>query len=176
MKKTTASMLAGVFLGATLLSGAQAAVETYAAQRSAQRIYVDGKPVQIEAYSINGNNYAKIRDLGKAVGFNVSYDTATNTVRIDSDTPYQDDAAEPQGSRIVTIPQSDENFVLKVGGLVRCDDGTLYEIKDMSRYDTMRVHSRRCRRSPATGVCSHSPSFPRLRSNTFSTSTATTCL
>ena len=136
MKKTTASMLAGFFLGATLLSGTRAAVETYTAQRSAQRIYVDGKPVQIEAYSINGNNYAKIRDLGKAVGFNVSYDTATNTVQIDSGTPYQDDAAEPQGSRIVTIPQSDGNFVLKVGDLVRCDDGTLYEIKDMSRYDT----------------------------------------
>lgn len=63
MKKTFASMLAGVLLGAALLGGAQAAVETYAAQRSAQKFYVDGERVQMEAYSINGSNYKKNKTL-----------------------------------------------------------------------------------------------------------------
>ena len=134
--KNVALVAAGIMLGAAIAGPAAQAAEMFAAQRSAQKIAVDGKQVQIEAYSINGNNYAKIRDLGKAVGFNVSYDAATNTVQIDSDAPYQDDTVESQSGRIVTIPQSDENFVLKVGDRVRCDDGTLYEIKDMSRYNT----------------------------------------
>ena len=80
-EKNVALVAAGIMLGAAIAGPAAQAAEMFAAQRSAQRIVVDGKQAQIEAYSINGNNYAKIRDLGKAVGFNVSYDAATNTGR-----------------------------------------------------------------------------------------------
>ena len=134
MKKTVITLLAGVFLGTALLGGTQAAVGTYAAQRSAQRIYVNGKPVQIEAYSINGNNYAKIRDLGKEVGFNVSYDAATNSVQIDSTAPYQDDVT-PQTSATVTIPTDGSKYIPQVGDRILCDDGTLYEVKDVIRWE-----------------------------------------
>ena len=130
-------LIAGVLIGGILLNGnAINAASGLIAERSNQSIFVDGQKVELEAYNIAGANYVKLREVGKVVGFNVSYDAATNTVQIDSDAPYQDDTAEAQSGRIVTIPQSDENFVLKVGDRVRCDDGTLYEIKDMSRYDT----------------------------------------
>lgn len=33
------------------------------------------------------------------------------------------------------VPQSDEQLILKEGDKVLCDDGTIYEIKDMSLYD-----------------------------------------
>jgi len=137
MKKTFVSMLTGVLLGAALFSGAHAAVETYTAQRSSQKFYVDGERVQMEAYAINGSNYVKLRDIGRLVGFNVTWDAESNSAIIDSTEPYEEEtAAAIKTDQIVTIPQSDENFVLKEGDRVRCDDGTIYEITDMSRYDT----------------------------------------
>jgi len=136
-EKNVALVAAGIMLGATIAGPAAQAAESIMAQRSAQKIYVDGQQVQMEAYAINGANYVKLRDVGKAVGFNVSWDAGTGSVQISSEEPYAEDApAQAQSGRIVTIPQSDENFVLKAGDRVRCDDGTLYEIKDMSRYDT----------------------------------------
>ena len=136
-EKNVALVAAGIMLGATIAGPAAQAAESIMAQRSEQKIYVDGQQVQMEAYAINGANYVKLRDVGKAVGFNVSWDAGTGSVQISSEEPYAEDApAQVESGRIVTIPQSDENFVLKVGDRVRCDDGTLYEIKDMSRYDT----------------------------------------
>ena len=133
--KNVALVAAGIMLGATIAGPEAQAAEMLAAQRSAQRIVVDGKQVQIEAYSINGNNYAKIRDLGKAVGFNVSYDAATNTVHINSTEPYAEEAPA-QASRVVTLPaDGTRKYVPKVGDLIPCDDGTLYEVKDVSRWE-----------------------------------------
>ena len=141
MKKTLTAMLTGALLGATLLGGAQAVVETVTAQRSTQRIYVDGEQVQMEAYSIDGANYVKLRDVGRAVGFNVSWDAGTGSVQINSDEPYADDTA-PQAaavqksvSRIVTLPTDGSKYVPKVGDVIRCDDGYLYEIKDTLRWE-----------------------------------------
>lgn len=45
------------------------------------------------AYSIGGNNYVRLRDIGKAVDFGVTYDAATNSVHIDSTQPYQEEAS-----------------------------------------------------------------------------------
>ena len=135
-EKNMALIAAGIMLGAVIAGPAAQAAEMFAAQRSTQKIYVDGKSVQIEAYSINGNNYAKIRDLGKAVDFNVSYNAATNTVQIDSGVPYQDEAPA-QASRTVTLPtDGTSKYVPKVGDLIPCDDGTLYEVKDVIRWES----------------------------------------
>ncbi len=51
-------------------------------------IYVDGSPADLMAYNINDNNYFKLRDLGKVLGFNVGWDDATHTVSILTDEPY----------------------------------------------------------------------------------------
>lgn len=107
-KKNAALVLVSMALGAALASpAANAAQAVLSALPSTQRFFVDGAAVQMEAYSINGNNYVKVRDLGKAVGFNVSYDAASNSVQIDSDAPYAEDAPAPQttqGKRTVTLP------------------------------------------------------------------------
>ena len=52
----------GILLGVTL--AAPVAGATLMAQQSSQRITVDGKPVQIEAYSINGSNYRNSSSAG----------------------------------------------------------------------------------------------------------------
>ena len=132
-RKEIALVASGIILGTAIAAPVAGAVLT--AQQSSQKIYVDGQQVQIEAYSINGTNYAKIRDLGRAVDFNVSYDDATNTVQIDSTAPYKDEAPA-QASRVVTLPtDGTSKYVPKVGDLIPCDDGTVYEVKDVSRWE-----------------------------------------
>lgn len=135
--KSIALVAAGIVLGSAVAGPAASAAEMLSAQRSTQKIYVDGQQVRMEAYAIGGANYVKLRDVGKAVGFNVSWDAATASVQIDSGAPYEDDTVTAAHSdRIVTIPRSDEKLALKEGDRVLCDDGSLYEIKDMSRYNT----------------------------------------
>ena len=63
------------------------------AKLSHQRITVDGAEVHMTAYQIGGNNYVKLRDVGKAVNFNVSFDPASRRVSINKEKPYQEPAS-----------------------------------------------------------------------------------
>ena len=54
------------------------------ANPTSARVLVNGKSVTFDAYSINNNNYFKLRDLGKYLEFNVDWDAATNCVIIDT--------------------------------------------------------------------------------------------
>ncbi len=49
---------------------------------SKARILLDNKFANIKAYSISDNNYYKLRDLSKVLGFEVGYDKKTRTVEI----------------------------------------------------------------------------------------------
>lgn len=60
-KREVALIASGIVLGVTITGPAAQAAEMLTAQRPTQKIYVDGQRVQLEAYSINGNNYAKLR-------------------------------------------------------------------------------------------------------------------
>lgn len=68
------------------------------AKISDQRITVDGVQVNMTAYQIDGSNYVKLRDIGQQIDFNVTYDSATGSVRVDTDTPY----AEPASGSAIT--------------------------------------------------------------------------
>ena len=85
----------GVLTGLALLPAAKAGVTALTATPSTQTFYVDGRQVQFEAYAINGNNYVKLRDVGKAVDFGVAYDAKTNSVYLDPEAPYQEVAPQP---------------------------------------------------------------------------------
>lgn len=54
-------------------------------------IYLDGVPVQLTAYTINQNNYFKLRDVGQALGFDVSWNGLTNTIVVDTTKGYTPD-------------------------------------------------------------------------------------
>ena len=82
MKGNYVQFVTGIIIGAALVPTAHAAVQKLTATPSTQRFYVDGAQVRLEAYAINGSNYVKLRDIGEAVGFNVGYDGATNSVYI----------------------------------------------------------------------------------------------
>lgn len=55
---------------------------------NASKVYLDGKEISLTAYTINDNNYFKLRDLGQTFNFGVGWDGAANTVTIDTSTGY----------------------------------------------------------------------------------------
>ena len=113
MKKKIFTLLTGLFIGAVITGGASAYTAGILAERSTTRIYVNGQEVQMEAYTINGNNYVKLRDIGKAVRFEVYWDGDEKCVQIESDKPYTGEApvkvktSEPASQPEVTTPADD---------------------------------------------------------------------
>ena len=89
----------GIFMGIGILAGlalsgpAAKAADYLTASPTTQTFYVDGRQVQFEAYQIHGNNFVKLRDIGKAVDFGVTYDATTNSVYIASSSPYIEEMA-----------------------------------------------------------------------------------
>lgn len=92
MKKQILTMFTGLFIGAVITGGASAYAAGILAERSSHRIFVDGQEVQMEAYGIAGHNYVKLRDIGKAVGFNVFWDADSGCVQIETGAPYTGEA------------------------------------------------------------------------------------
>ena len=54
------------------------------AVESTSAILIDGQKATLKAYTIKDNNYFKLRDLGTALGFNVGWDNASQTISITS--------------------------------------------------------------------------------------------
>ena len=52
------------------------------------KIYLDGAEASFTAYHIEGNNYFKLRDVGAAFDFGVTWDGANNTIVIDTSLSY----------------------------------------------------------------------------------------
>ena len=90
-KREAIFMGLGILAGLALSGPAAQAATTINATLSSQPIYVDGQRVAMTAYSIGGNNYVRLRDVGKAVDFGVTYDAATNSVYIAPSSPYMEE-------------------------------------------------------------------------------------
>ena len=84
----------GILAGLALSGPAAQAATTITATFSDRPVYVDGQHISMIAYSAGGNNYVRLRDIGKAVNFGVTYDTVANSVHIDSTQPYQGEAPQ----------------------------------------------------------------------------------
>lgn len=57
---------------------------------SNSKIFLDGKEVNLTAYTINGNNYFKLRDVGRLFNFGVEWNGVKNTIAIDTKKDYKD--------------------------------------------------------------------------------------
>lgn len=90
MKKAALPLLIGLVLSTVSVSSsfANAAESFLKAQPSTHVFFLNGQKVDLEAYVINGNNYVKLADIGKAVGFNVYWDDTTGTVQINTNDSY----------------------------------------------------------------------------------------
>ena len=80
-----------------MFGGSMAHAAGIVAERSTHSIYVDGQQVQMEAYKINGNNYVKLRDIGKEVGFNVYW---LDGVQVDSGSAYTGEAPAAESEEV----------------------------------------------------------------------------
>ena len=119
IKRDMGMMLTGLALGAVLTGGAVAA--GVMAEPAWSPIYVDGQQVQMTAYNILGNNYVKLRDIGKAVGFNVYYQ---NGVQVDSDAPYTGSAPGQPVQTAQTSPAENVRVSCYKEGPLPAGDGT----------------------------------------------------
>ena len=97
--------------GSEMIVGAD---KSATAQASAQTIQINGVVrSDLSVFNIGGNNFFKLRDLGTALGFNVDYDSATNTAQVTSAAP-----------RRSTLADGEYNFILD--GTYREADGGIY--------------------------------------------------
>lgn len=104
--KNTGLVLCGLVMGLALSAPAAQAVESLKATLSTNCILVDGQETHMTAYTINGNNYVKLRDVGKAVGFEVYWDSANGCVQVESGKPYTGEApAKAEPDKSVTQPE-----------------------------------------------------------------------
>ena len=66
--------------------------EKSASLNSGINISMDGSPVSITAYLIEGNNFMRLRDVMQLLDVEVIWDEEANAVRIDTAKPYVEDA------------------------------------------------------------------------------------
>ena len=111
--KNIGLVLCGLVLGLSLSAPAARAVESLKVTLSTNRILVDGQETHMTAYTIGGSNYVRLRDIGKAVGFEVYWDSNTKCVQVESGKPYTGE--EPAKNEVIkaapqpepTVPAND---------------------------------------------------------------------
>ena len=102
--KNIGLVLCGLALGLSLSAPAAQAVESLKATLSTNRILVDGQETHMTAYTIGGSNYVRLRDIGKAVGFEVYWDSENGCVQVESGKPYTGE--EPAKDEVIKpVPQ-----------------------------------------------------------------------
>ena len=99
----------GILTGLALCGSTQAANVSLTAAPTNQTFYVDGQQVQFEAYQIHGNNFVKLRDIGKAVDFGVEYHAADNSVHIAPDAPYIEEVTTPAPAQTSPLAPTEES-------------------------------------------------------------------
>ncbi len=70
---------------------------------SYQRTFVDGDKVILSGYLINNNNYYKLRDLGKVIGFPVDFNEDSNSVIIKNEKLKPVDLINREDVNIISV-------------------------------------------------------------------------
>lgn len=160
MKKSLC-LIVGILIGATVFGGASAYAAGILAEHSNHRIFVDGQEVQMEAYVVNGNNYVKLRDIGKVVGFNVFWDVNNGCVQIETNVPYTGEAptesetdnpaSQPEGIVSIDVDAMKQDIVDRTNAL-RTESGVAALAINQQLAQAAQV---RADEMAASGVYSH---------------------
>ena len=113
-RKGVPGFLAGMLCGAIIFGGGAAYAASVIASPSTHHVTVDGVPVSVEAYNIDGNNYFQLRDLARLVGFNVTWDNATRTVEIHTDEGYTDPEIPAEQPDHTALPGSSDDGLYNI--------------------------------------------------------------
>jgi hypothetical protein len=151
MKKK--SFACGVLCGALLCGAvpsafAAAVSKTMTVVYDDIKIYVNGERIEpkdangrpVEPFVSDGTTYLPVRAAAEALGQEVFWDGSTKSVHIgarpSSLPPRTEDAPSGANENAVKVPNDGERrFKPNAGDKILCDDGTLYEIRDMSMYE-----------------------------------------
>ena len=157
MKKSL-YLIAGILIGITLFGGSSVLAAGITAERSTNRIYVDGQEVRLTAYNINGNNYVMLRDVGKTVGFEVYWDGDAKCVQVESKKPYTGEApvtsaeAKPVEQPAQTdLAAAKQDIVDRTNALRRAKDVAALRVNDK----LMQAAQVRADEMAASGIYSH---------------------
>lgn len=157
MKKSL-YLIAGILIGITLFGGSSVLAAGITAERSTNRIYVDGQEVHLTAYNINGNNYVMLRDVGKTVGFEVYWDGDAKCVQVESKKPYTGEApvtsaeAKPVEQPAQTdVAAAKQDIVDRTNALRRAKDVAALRVNDK----LMQAAQVRADEMAASGIYSH---------------------
>ena len=134
LRRDVAGFAVGLLCGGVIFGGVGIASGVIATPltESSQKVTLDGQAVSLEGYNINGNNYFKLRDLGKAMDFGVTWDNDSRTVEIDSSTGYVEEQ-KPTVPGAVSIPTGDASWCPPVGTVIDLGNGqtmTVTKAKD----------------------------------------------
>ena len=157
MKKSL-YLIAGILIGITLFGGSSVLAAGITAERSTNRIYVDGQEVRLTAYNINGNNYVMLRDVGKTVGFEVYWDGDAKCVQVESKKPYTGEApvtsaeAKPVEQPAQTDVAAAKQDIIDRTNALRCENGVaVLRVNDK----LMQAAQVRADEMAASGIYSH---------------------
>ena len=157
MKKSL-YLIASILIGITLFGGSSVLAAGITAERSTNRIYVDGQEVRLTAYNINGNNYVMLRDVGKTVGFEVYWDGDAKCVQVESKKPYTGEApvtsaeAKPVEQPAQTdVAAAKQDIVDRTNALRRAKDVAALRVNDK----LMQAAQVRADEMAASGIYSH---------------------
>lgn len=157
MKKSL-YLIAGILIGITLFGGSSVLAAGITAERSTNRIYVDGQEVRLTAYNINGNNYVMLRDVGKTVGFEVYWNSDAKCVQVESKKPYTGEApvtsaeAKPVEQPAQTdVAAAKQDIVDRTNALRRAKDVAALRVNDK----LMQAAQVRADEMAASGIYSH---------------------
>lgn len=111
---------------------------------------VDGLNVDVSAYNIDGYNYFKLRDLGNALDFGVSWDAANQRVMIETNQPYRDSSQDSFGIQAYShVKYFQENLANRLSGTPLEREAEAYILSEIKKsgYDDSQI-----RKQPFTYV------------------------
>lgn len=134
LRRDVAGFAVGLLCGGVIFGGVGIASGVIATPltESSQKVTLDGQVVSLEGYNINGSNYFKLRDLGKAMDFGVTWNNGSRTVEIDSNAGYAEEE-KPAIPGAVKIPTGDASWCPPVGTVIDLGNGqtmTVTKAKD----------------------------------------------
>ncbi|MBU5433941.1 copper amine oxidase N-terminal domain-containing protein [Intestinimonas sp. MSJ-38] len=134
LRRDVAGFAVGLLCGGVIFGGVGIASGVIATPltESSQKVTLDGQAVSLEGYNINGSNYFKLRDLGKAMDFGVTWNNDSRTVEIDSNAGYVEEE-KPAIPGAVKIPAGDASWCPPVGTVIDLGNGqtmTVTKAKD----------------------------------------------
>ena len=116
--------ISGIVVGMIIVSIGSAAVDTVITKTTSS-IFVNGSQIEFDAYNIDGYNYFRLRDLGKALNYSVLWDESEQKVMIDTQKPYIEqgniEEKEENTNDIIKVPQSIESFCPAEGSVIEAE-------------------------------------------------------